>query len=277
MQGACAGGLAVFAWAVVRLLRPQLQQHRGRGIALALATLAMTLLLPIGEFVVLLVAGGTRCRVSPGGTVNAVVLYLLLLRATALSFSGFASVPLIREDLVVQRAVLSDQELNSAIAISQASPGPLGLYVVVVGYFVAGVPGALAAALALATPAILAIPIARAVRRHRDSHRGRGHRDRVMCAYGDHKRHACRGCRANIQWPAWSSSDSWRWHRAGCHRSSLSWGQLASALFLRAERCPTSPLTIERSAAGRGSEELLWTDGLLARTPPVATSSSAAY
>lgn len=99
---------------------------------------------------------------------NAVVLYFLMLRATALSFSGFASVPLIREDLVVQRAVLSDEELSSAIAISQASPGPLGLYVVVVGYFVAGVPGALAAALALATPAILAVPIARAVRRHRD-------------------------------------------------------------------------------------------------------------
>ena len=77
--------------------------------------------------------------------------------------------PIIREDLVAQRAVLSDEELNSAIAISQASPGPLGLYVVVVGYFVAGVSGALAAALALATPAILAVPIARAVRRHRDS------------------------------------------------------------------------------------------------------------
>ena len=100
---------------------------------------------------------------------NAVVLYLLLLRATALSFSGFASVPVIREDLVVTRGVLTDKELNSAIAISQASPGPLGLYVVVLGYFVAGVPGALAGALALATPAILAIPIARAVRRHRDS------------------------------------------------------------------------------------------------------------
>lgn len=101
---------------------------------------------------------------------NAVVLYFLVLRATALSFSGFASVPLIREDLVVERAVLSDEELNSAIAISQASPGPLGLYVVVVGYLVAGMPGALAAALALATPAILVIPIARVVRRHRDSH-----------------------------------------------------------------------------------------------------------
>ena len=35
---------------------------------------------------------------------NAIVLYFLLLRATALSFSGFASVPVIREDLVVTRA-----------------------------------------------------------------------------------------------------------------------------------------------------------------------------
>jgi chromate transporter len=58
MQGARAGALAVFAWAVVRLLRPQLQQHRGRGIALALATLAITLTLPVPSFVVLLVAGG---------------------------------------------------------------------------------------------------------------------------------------------------------------------------------------------------------------------------
>ena len=119
---------------------------------------------------------------------NAVVLYFLLLRATALSFSGFASVPVIREDLVVTRGVLTDEELNSAIAISQASPGPLGLYVVVLGYFVAGIPGALAGALALASPAILAIPIARAVRRHRDSQvRGalRGHRHRVVRADGD--------------------------------------------------------------------------------------------
>ena len=100
---------------------------------------------------------------------NVAVLYLLLLRATALSFSGFASVPVIPEALVVQRGVLTDEQLNSAIAISQASPGPLGLYVVVLGYFVAGIPGALAGALALATPAILAIPIVRAVRRHRDA------------------------------------------------------------------------------------------------------------
>jgi chromate transporter len=71
---------------------------------------------------------------------------------------------------VSRRAVLSDEQLNTAIAISQASPGPLGLYVVIVGYFVAGIPGAIAGARALASPAVLAVPISRAVRRRRATH-----------------------------------------------------------------------------------------------------------
>ena len=92
-------------------------------------------------------------------------LYWLFLRAVLLSFSGFATLPLLRESLVLDRGLLSDAQLNDAIAISQASPGPLGLYVVVVGYFLAGVAGAGAAAFALATPAFLAIPLASLVRR----------------------------------------------------------------------------------------------------------------
>ena len=107
---------------------------------------------------------------------STVALYLLLLKATTLSFSGFASVPLVREDLVERRGVLTDRQLNDAIAISQASPGPLGLYVVIVGYFVAGSAGAAAGVLALATPAILAVPIAAAVRR------GRSREIRGACA-----------------------------------------------------------------------------------------------
>ena len=98
---------------------------------------------------------------------SAFALYLLLLKATVTSFSGFGSVPLVRDDLVVQRAVLTDEQLNNAIAISQASPGPLGIYLVVVGYSVAGIAGAFAGMLALATPALLAVPILRAVRRGR--------------------------------------------------------------------------------------------------------------
>jgi chromate transporter len=96
--------------------------------------------------------------------VNPVVLYLLLLQATLTSFSGLTSIPLVRNDLVVGRAVLTDDELNSALAIGQTTPGPVGLYIVVVGYFAAGIPGAIAGALALATPALLAVPMLRALR-----------------------------------------------------------------------------------------------------------------
>lgn len=63
---------------------------------------------------------------------SAWALYLLLLRATITSFSGFVSVPVVRDDLVLHRHVLSDDQLNAALAIGQAAPGPLGLYAVVV-------------------------------------------------------------------------------------------------------------------------------------------------
>jgi len=92
---------------------------------------------------------------------TALALYWLFLRAVLLSFSGLATMPILHEALVIDHAMLTDAQLNDAIAISQASPGPLGMYVVVVGYFVAGIPGAVAGVLALMTPALLAVPIAR--------------------------------------------------------------------------------------------------------------------
>jgi chromate transporter len=109
------------------------------------------------------------------------LLYLLLLRATLTSFTGIGALPVVRDELVVRRAVLSDVELNASLAISQASPGPLGLYVVVVGYFVAGVPGAVAGMLALATPALFAIPLLRIVQRGR-SDIVRGSSDGIVLA-----------------------------------------------------------------------------------------------
>jgi chromate transporter len=66
---------------------------------------------------------------------------------------------------VVNQRLLTDAQLNDAIAISQASPGPLGMYVVLVGYFITGLPGAIAGVLALITPAFLGIPISRLVLR----------------------------------------------------------------------------------------------------------------
>lgn len=96
---------------------------------------------------------------------NVFVLYLLLLKAIITTFSGLASVPIVRNDLVLHRRVLTDHELTTSLAITRTTPGPMGLYVVSVGYFVDGTPGAVAGWLAMITPALLMIPLLEYVRR----------------------------------------------------------------------------------------------------------------
>lgn len=90
---------------------------------------------------------------------NALVIYLLLLKATATSFSGLASLPMIRDDFVVERHVLTDQQLTMAVVSGRVGPGPNGIYVVSVGYFAGGMPGAVAGLLAVITPAFLILPL----------------------------------------------------------------------------------------------------------------------
>jgi chromate transporter len=90
---------------------------------------------------------------------NAFLLYLLLLKGTVTAFAGLASLPVIQDELVIQHHVLTDKQLNEAVVITRSTPGPVGLYVVSVGYFVAGVPGAIAGWLAMITPALLIIPL----------------------------------------------------------------------------------------------------------------------
>ncbi|MCL4402478.1 MAG: chromate transporter [Acidobacteria bacterium] len=92
---------------------------------------------------------------------NPLLLYLLLLKATLASFSGLSSLPMVRTDLVAHYHVLTDRQLNTAVAVGRTAPGPNGLYIASVGYFVAGVPGAAAGCLALMTPAFLIVPLLR--------------------------------------------------------------------------------------------------------------------
>jgi len=94
---------------------------------------------------------------------NVAVLYLLLLKATMTSFSGLTSLPVERNDFVTHRGLLTDRQLNAAVAAGRTVPGPNGLYIVSVGYFVAGVPGACAGWLAMVTPAFVIIPLLRYV------------------------------------------------------------------------------------------------------------------
>jgi len=112
------------------------------------------------------------------------VLYLLLLKATLTSFSGMGGLAQIRQDLVVTHAVLSDDELSRAVLFGRSTPGPIGVYVVSVGYSVRGVAGAVVAWLALASPAFLAVPLLVALRRWLHLSRVRGAVDAVVIAGG---------------------------------------------------------------------------------------------
>jgi chromate transporter len=88
-------------------------------------------------------------------------LYLLLVKATLTSFSGLASLPMVRNDFVVRRHILTDRQLSTAVAAGRIGPGPIGIYVVSVGYLAGGTPGACAGWLAMITPAFLIIPMLR--------------------------------------------------------------------------------------------------------------------
>src|SRR5918911_4506219 len=75
--------------------------------------------------------------------------FLTCLKVSLITFGGSAPLPLLRQDLVAQRGILQDEDFASALAIGLITPGPNGLFVIPIGYFVAGVPGALAATAAL--------------------------------------------------------------------------------------------------------------------------------
>jgi chromate transporter len=112
------------------------------------------------------------------------VLYLLLLKATVTSFSGMGGLPQIRQDLVVTHHALSDEQLSRAVLLGRSTPGPLGVYVVSVGYVVRGWPGAAVGWLALASPAFLAVPLLVVLRRWLHLRRMRSAVDAVVIAGG---------------------------------------------------------------------------------------------
>jgi chromate transporter len=85
------------------------------------------------------------------------VLFWILAKSTFTSFAGLASLPEIREELVEQRHWLADEDLNQAVVITRTTPGPVGVYVVSVGYMAGGVPGAVAGWIAMASPSLLVI------------------------------------------------------------------------------------------------------------------------
>jgi chromate transporter len=113
---------------------------------------------------------------------NVVALYLLLLKATATSFAGMGSLPQIQQDFVETYRLISDDQLSQAVLVGRSTPGPVGAYVVAVGYLAGGWPGAIAGWLAMVTPACAAIPLLLTIRRWLHLPRVRAAVDAVVIA-----------------------------------------------------------------------------------------------
>ena len=81
---------------------------------------------------------------------------LLFLRVGAVSFGGGSSVLAeLQHELVDQRAALSQQQFLTAYALGQATPGPGILFLVPMGFYAAGAPGAVVALVAFLVPPLL--------------------------------------------------------------------------------------------------------------------------
>ncbi len=85
-------------------------------------------------------------------------LFLVFLKASALGLGGFGSLPVLREDLILAGHATDDQ-LVQALAVGRLSTGPNGTYVVSLGYFAGGIPGAVAALIAACIPPLVMVPL----------------------------------------------------------------------------------------------------------------------
>jgi chromate transporter len=94
-----------------------------------------------------------------------VELLLIFLKASALSSGGLQALPILQEDLINQRHVLSYGDFAAAVAIGRITPGPNGLFVITIGYYLMGVLGAIAGIIGLSVPPFLAIGLVHAHRK----------------------------------------------------------------------------------------------------------------
>ncbi|MBI1281691.1 MAG: chromate efflux transporter [Anaerolineaceae bacterium] len=85
------------------------------------------------------------------------IFFYFLKIGSVLFGSGYVLISYIQQDVVNGFGWLTGRQLLDAVAIGQLTPGPVSTTVAVVGYIVAGLPGALAAALGIFLPSFVLV------------------------------------------------------------------------------------------------------------------------
>ena len=86
-------------------------------------------------------------------------LFFTFFKIGAFTFGGgYAMLPIIQKEIVENKGLISEEEFMDAIALAQASPGPVAVNTsVYVGYRIRGFKGALSATLGAVLPSFLII------------------------------------------------------------------------------------------------------------------------
>jgi chromate transporter len=127
----------------------------------------------------------TAVTVAVTGSVAApLLIFGVFLKIGAVLFgSGYVLVALLRSELVEGLGWITETQLLDAIAVGQATPGPLFSTATFIGYLVGGPSGAIAATVGVFLPAFLAVALSIPVLDHlRDSVRARAFLDGVNAA-----------------------------------------------------------------------------------------------
>jgi chromate transporter len=87
-------------------------------------------------------------------------LTLLMLKIDLFAYGGgFASIPLMLQQIVNVRGWMDSKTFMDGIALGQVTPGPIVITSTFVGFLVYGLPGALTATIAIFTPSVLLLVI----------------------------------------------------------------------------------------------------------------------
>jgi chromate transporter len=96
---------------------------------------------------------------APGSIGLATVFWTFLKLGSVVFGSGYVLLAFLRDDLVEDLQVISDQQLVDAVAIGQITPGPVFTTATFLGYLIAGTSGAVVATMGMFAPSFVFVPL----------------------------------------------------------------------------------------------------------------------